>query len=187
VSSPPSSPRGFEQHVKQRLWQAGLTPSRVTLPGGHRGLQVAEYPHWRLRCHQARRWHLWQLFDRWQRDHASAQGMFALITVERGGEQRAVATLAFEALEAWLEGRAPMIVPRRVVRAAFAHHRWLAFLPETTEGMPLLVSRQPQKPLLLSVPLSSLKTWMTAFPPPQSPEPTPGTQLPLSLWSWADT
>ncbi len=173
---PEALPRVTERH----LWQAGLTPFRARDRHGHVLIRVEEYPRWGLRCHQSRAWHLWTLFEEAAAENPDPSGYVTLITVDRRDDSE-VATFRWTLLDAWLRGESPLIWPRRRPRVGFAHHRMLEEAASDSEAIPLLVSRQLGRPVLLSLPLATLKAWTNAFPPPEGSDPE-GEQLSLALW-----
>lgn len=170
--------------VERALWRAGLSPRRLA-EGAHRLLGVAEYPAWRLRCHQTRRWYLGALFEDLLAESPDPTSFLALITVDRRDEG-AVATFPWALLEAWLAGERPPVVPRRRPRRGYAHHALLAEIVAAgrsgEECLPLLVSRQLGKPWLCSVPLATFRDWLEAFPAPRPSSQEEGEQMALALW-----
>jgi len=167
--------------AQRRLWQAGLTPYRARNDDGHVLLRIEEHPRWRLRCHQSQSWHLWALYEEASAENPDPSGYVTLITVDRRNDSE-VATFRWGLLAAWLRGESPLIWPRRRPRVGFAHHRLLEEAAPDPGAIPLLVSRQVGRPVLLSLPLATFKSWMSAFPPPETePEPD-GEQLSLALW-----
>lgn len=178
-------PEALPRVAERRLWQAGLTPYRTRDRHGRGLIRVEEYPRWRLRCHQSRAWHLWTLFEEAAAENPDPSGYVTLITVDRRDDSE-VATFRWGLLAAWLRGESPPIWPRRRPRVGFAHHRMLEAVAPEDETIPLLVSRQGGRPVLLSLPLATLKAWTNAFPAPQGAAEPEGEQLSLSLWGATD-
>lgn len=164
--------------TQNRLWKAGLTPQRP--PQQRQALALVEYPDWQIRVHQTQRWHLWALYNEAQAESPDPSGHFALITVDRR-DDRALVTFNWALLEAWLQGQRPFVIPRRKRRAGFSHHRQFEQIGPC--AVPLLVSRQVGRPVLVSVPLDVFKVWLEAFPAPRHQSREEGDQLSLSLWS----
>jgi len=164
--------------VERRFWHAGLTVAHA--PEQRCVLCVEGYPDWRVRCFQSDRWHLWSLFEQAQLESPFPDGFFSLVTVDRRDDS-AVATFELALLERWLAEETPFVIPRRKRRMGFSHHRTLQELRED-EHLPVLISRQSQHGILVSVPLSVFGTWMQHFPQPHVPVAPRGQQLTLTLW-----
>lgn len=191
--------------VCNRLWRAGLTPAPARR--GERGdVTLAEFPHWVLICRCARRWPLRALFEETALRERQGEGdHFVLITVSRRDGFEA-ATFGLELLEALLRGApeaggpdantgSPIdealrvrLVPRRRIRATFAHHRLLqALVADAPDGVrvPLLFSQQvPWPHVLVSLPLEVLKGWLRHGLPERKPPEGRGAQAQLELPLW---
>lgn len=166
----------LRKRVANRLWKAGLAPHSSA--DSAYAFALHEYPTWRIRCFQTRRWLLWTLFEQALVESADPEAFLTLITVDRRDGSEA-ATFPLELLEAWLAGQTPRVAPRRKARVGFAHHRLLQ-RPKT--GVPVLFSAQERKPILMSIPLKTFKQWLHQFPAPRHPQEKEGTQLAFPLW-----
>jgi hypothetical protein len=170
----------LRKDVENRLWKTGLTLSRV--PDHRLDLRVAEYPEWHIHCHQTQQWFLWHLYAEAQAESPDPSSHFALITVDRRDDSE-VATFQLSLLEAWLMGESAFVIPRRKRRMGFAHH---SQLQEIGGDLPMLLSAEAKKTILISVSLDVFKAWMSDFPRPENHVDDSG-QLDLSLWTGSDS
>ena len=169
----------LRRRVANRLWKAGLAPLSSVDPAYAFALQ--EYPQWKIRCFQARRWLLWTLFEEALAENPDPSAFLALITVDRHDGSEA-ASFSLELLEAWLSGQTPRVVPRRKARAGFAHH---GLLQRSRSGIPVLFSAKERQPILMSIPLKTFKQWISQFPAPHHVQEKEGQQLAFPLWDSA--
>lgn len=168
----------LRKRVANRLWKAGLAP--LSSANSAYAFALQEYPQWKIRCFQARRWLLWTLFEEALAESPDASAFLALITVDRRDGSEA-ATFSLEVLEAWLAGQTPRLVPRRKARVGFAHH---GLLQRSKSGVSVLFSAQERKPILMSVPLKTFKQWIGQFPAPRHVQEKEGQQLAFPLWGF---